>query len=165
MRSLRDLLQTLLSWLAATIAAWTQKEEPRVRPAHGPAHPWHYGHVKIHVAARPRAPSTVEAPPSLAEALRARATRPPLPPHLAALLANAPDVEPEFARRRPVALLAPLHALRVRVRVYNPRPVPSAPHGPARPTGASWALRMTRAMDALSEWLSLVTPAPRGKRH
>lgn len=165
MRSLRDLLQTLLSWLAATIAAWTQKKEPRVRPAHGPAHPWHYGHLKTHVATRAPSAAEVAAPPSLAQTLRARASRPPLPPHLAALLANAPDVEPEFARRRRVALLAPLHDLRVRVRVYNPRPPVTAPAAPARPTGASWALRMTRALDAMSEWLSLTTPAPRGKRH
>ena len=158
MKSLRDLLHALLNWTQALYAAWIGEHMPRARPAHGPAHPHRYVRA-------PRAGAS-----GTLGVLVPRLARPrhvPPPPHILALLANAPDVEPEFARlrRRAITLLAPVRALHARVRVYNPRPAPAPLAAPARPTGASWALRMTRATSAFSEWLALTTPAPRGKRH
>lgn len=164
MKSLRDLLHVLLSWLQLALAGWLQEPTNSARPGQGPAHPRVYVR-KLHASApRLLAPRGV---PGVTVPLAHRPRRAPPPPHILALLANAPDVEPEFARLRArhVALLAPLRRLEARVRVYNPRLAPAAPAIAPRPTGASWAIRMTRAMGAFFEWLALTAPAPRGKRH
>lgn len=106
------------------------------RPAHGPAHPWVRAHATQSQARRAPTPREL-----------ARPARPPLPPHLAALLAQAPAVEPDLAPRpRP----APFHTFRniaVRVRVYNPKP-PAPDLRAAAPTPTSWADRLHRAVAA-----------------
>ena len=150
MKSLRDLLQTLLSWLHAAICAWTGTTNKEGRPAHGPAHPRRY--VRVMRATGAPTPVAVGTP---------RVARPPLPPHLAALLAAAPEVEPEFAhkRRRAAKLLAMVRGAARSVRAFAPRPPPRDARSPA-PTGRAWLLRARRATSEVHEGLVLADPPP-----
>ncbi|HET6405499.1 MAG TPA: hypothetical protein VFH78_12705 [Candidatus Thermoplasmatota archaeon] len=149
MKSLRDLLQTLLRWLAAALALGGRRERT-LRPAHGPAHPWHLAHARLHLAPRVRPDPT--APPP-------RPPRVAPPAHILALLASAPEVEPEFARPAPRRVALTLRAAATRLRIYNPTR-PAAPDArPPRAASASLGSRLSRAVSPLRDWL-LFDPGP-----
>lgn len=145
MKSLRDLLASFLTALRAFLA-----RAPRApRPVHGPAHPWLHAHVR---GARP---ATNEMPPApIAPTARPRPTS--LPPSIAALLARAPDVEPEFVRLRPFFGKVPAS-----VRIYSPRPPPVLKQDRPAFTTVSFAQRVARALDPITEWLVHASPGRR----
>lgn len=152
---LRVLAAALLSMFQRVAAVWRARPHTTFRrPAHGPAHPWAHAHVKAYLPERPR-PCAVS---------RARPARVPPPPHILALLASAPEVEPEFAPKRHPARIAPLAAhlcaLAVRVRIYNPKPAPAVDEHPPRPSGVSLAQRLSRAVSEVHEWLAFDSPPP-----
>lgn len=149
MKSLRDLVLAFLTALRAFVDR-RMRAARAPRPVRGPAHPWVYA-AGAAAASAPPAPSDATAP-----CAPARPTRPSLPPHLAALLARAPDVEPEFVR-----LPAFVRSVPARVRIYNPRP--PAPDAPRRPafTAVSFAQRIARAVDPITAWLVHASPGRR----
>ena len=162
MKSLRALLEALYSMLMEAFRGLRSDRTQAPKPVFGPALP-----MPITRAPRAPDPMSVSAPaghaPTLRQLLRARAARPPLPPHLAAMLASAPDVEPEFLPkpRRRVELLAPLHRIAAKVRVYNPRPVLAAKLRALPVALAAWGERLRRAISEIHAWLAFDTAPPR----
>lgn len=145
MKSLRDLLASFLTALRAFLA-----RAPRApRPVRGPAHPWLHAHVGRSI------PATSEAPPAPI-GQTARPSRASLPPSIAALLARAPDVEPEFVRLRPFFGKPPASA-----RIYSPRPPLVLKPEPPASTAVSYAQRAARALDPITEWLVHASPGRR----
>lgn len=115
------------------------------RPAQGPAHPW----IRFARIASP-----------IPERAVARPARPPLPPHLAALLAAAPEVEPELqvaARPAPPSLLQTFRSIAAHVRIYNPKP-PAADRRRREGPTASWAERLASAVHRFGSLLALDGP-------
>lgn len=145
MKSLRVLAALLVSLLR--LLGWNRRTQGSRRVAHGPAHPYHYAHVRALLPERPRPRHASRRPEPV---------RPPA--HILAILAAAPEVEPEFAARRRVRL-EPLRALAVRLRIYNPKPATAPPRRTAEPSvGMSY---LSRAVSAVHEWLVFDSPPPR----
>lgn len=164
MRSLRFLLAALLAALRQIFGI----DEPRVRGhAFGPSGPWHHTHVKAHHSAR-RAHSHGKAHVEALLRTLARPTPARPPPHILHLLANAPEVEPELAPLvfRPSVLAPPAPGPAPHAPTLRSLSPPSAPppdpgaRAPRRPL----ALRLSRAVSAVAEWLVVDAPPDRGPR-
>jgi len=142
---LRALLLSILNALRTLMTAMDSKKAKAVKcAAHGPAHPW----VRALTARRePTAPTPKEL---------ARPARAPLPSHLAALLANAPSIEPELLHARVGASGKPrpapfqtFRSIAAHVRIYNPKP-PAPDLRRATPLEDTWATRLQRAIATLA---------------
>lgn len=168
MTSLRALLEAMYTLLLEAFRGLRSQRSRSSRPVRGPALPIAFARAGAAPRSPGPSPGTDDRSPGpdagLRASLRARAARPPLPPHLAAILASAPDVEPEFARlsapRRAPTLLDPLRRIAARVRVYNPRaPITSVVRAAPRVL-STWAQRLRRAVSEIHAWLAFDTAPP-----
>lgn len=155
LRLLRALLSALLAPIRWAMDLIRPAHAPRARaPVLGPSGPW----MRAHVTAILPTPA-----PRMMRHHRARPAIVPPPPHILAILAAAPDVEPEFVRPAPAAA---------------PHPTVVAPSEPATAIQAapatrrrlrqrlhtwlpSLGLRLTRGCRAVAEWLVFDSPPDR----
>lgn len=155
LRFLRALLATLLQMLG-----WRPQPKLRTtRPLLGPAGPWMRHH---HAALRHTAPRQPHHHLQHPHHVRIRPARVPPPPHILAILAAAPDIEPDLAPRRPTP-----HPTLLEPPAEAP-PAPAAPSGRSAPRERAWlpslALRLSRACSAVADWLVVDAPPDRGRR-